>query len=150
MPSNINYWLAIGATDILGAQPGSCTFWCLPSTATSEDRVYMYVPRGQCGRRHGICGLCSIKAPPKGNHKLEHICRPYTAYGKKLMYTELVVQHVYTNPLTAKMMKYDFQLSQANFVRRNFQGTLFPLSKSHAMHIDRLVHKVNQTDSEFK
>lgn len=117
-------------------------WWCLPMQAGLGDRIFMYCPRALSPRRQGIFAECELIGNPFSKGDENHRCSKFGAgVGRNLGplgYTDLKLVKTFAKPLTAKEMKKDRMLKTLPFVRQNFQGTTFSLTKEAADRILQL------------
>jgi hypothetical protein len=115
------------------------SFWCLPSFATKGDLVFLYCPRASSPKHQGVYALCEIEEKPIENHDKKYVCTPYLYKREKLFYTPLRVLEIYAHHLKPKQIKNSHAFSQSQLIKRNFQATLFEITKKQS---DELVAKI--------
>ena len=108
------------------------TFWCLPSSAAIGDFVFLYCPRAASPKYQGVYALCEIKARPKEDHPKNYFCTPYLHKKEPLLYTELKVVKIYEHHIKPKHIKSLSVFSQSGLVKKNFQSTIFVITKEQS------------------
>lgn len=130
------YWLAVVKTpddlhDFM-RQP----WWCLPSGVALGDRVLLYRPKS--ARRAADDQLLGIFAACRVTHvgARSDDERMRCAFGSisqtsevSLNYCALANTKILKRPLTPLAIRRDTILGRQSFVRRNFQGTAFQISR---------------------
>jgi predicted RNA-binding protein with PUA-like domain len=106
-------------------------WWCFPTKAKKNDLVLMYCPRSVNVKLQGIFALCKLTRNPDNSDK-NYYCSGFglrAKYGGKgrLFYAKLKFLKRYDETLTAKELKENPVFCKLPFVRRNFQGTCFPI-----------------------
>jgi hypothetical protein len=86
----------------------------------------MYASRAASRRKQGVFAIFSAATDPSVDDRNVY-CRPYR--GGDLRYVSLSKARAFPIALTASDMKVHAKLRHAAFVRRNFQGTTFSISK---------------------
>jgi len=95
---------------LLDFQKGDETWWCVDRRCKTGDRAFIYRPL------KGIAMLIKVvgDAPPNP------FCSSFS-----MNTARIEVVKVFDPPITARTLRY--RLRDANFVRRNFQGTSFEI-----------------------
>ena len=129
------YWLGVIGDIRVLENFQAHLWWCLPAKASNGDRIFMYCPRKLSAARQGIFVECELVSTPFSRQEENYRCSGYGQHfgrEKSLGFTELKVVRYFEKHLTAKEMKRDSLLKEIGFVRRNFQGTTFSLSRKRA------------------
>ncbi len=123
-------WFGVTGSDNLRNSDLMKSWWCLPCNATEGDLVLLYCPRSVSAARQGIFAEARVLLPPSEKRKENSYCTGYGFGGKtRLAYAEIEIIERFVPTLTAKHMKSDPFLARTDLVRRNFQGTTFPIDE---------------------
>lgn len=123
------YWFAVVGTNesLRRLASGSDGWWCLPATASPNDRVAYYCARGVSERDQGVFALGTvIRKDPTRQQECSGFGDPIT--GGTPVFFEIRIDSRHKPPLTLKSIRLDAGLRAAKFVRRNCQGTIFDLA----------------------
>jgi hypothetical protein len=140
-----DFWLGI-IGDITMVSPDiKDSWWCLPDQANQNDKILLYCPYNTSKKNQGIFSQGKLVFKPKKENSNNFYCAGYGAtLGRQLFYAEIKIEKYFERFLTAKMIKADLVLKESNFVRRNFQGTVFKLDEPIYKQIIKLLKEVNR------
>jgi hypothetical protein len=116
-------WIGVSGQPLDNRSPTS--WWCFPRTAMRGDLLAMYE------RLIGIVRLESIESHP---HEGELRC---AQVGLLTAETKFICSLV--RPITARELKNNKVLRNLPAVRRNFQGTCFPVPDEYRPHLRELI-----------
>ena len=109
--------------------------------AKEGDTVLTYCPRSSSLKHQGIFSECVVVTAPRTNHPKNIYCSGYARGG--VAYAELALTRILHIPLAASEMKKDPILREAVFLRKNFQGTTFPVASIFYTRISIMINKLN-------
>jgi hypothetical protein len=145
------YWIAITG-DMERIDSPKKTWWCLPARATKRDPIFLYFPRSVSYSKtdNGIFAEYRISALPRTSYDKNYQCTGFgIRHGSSFGYTELLLKRKFNVFLTAKEMKQDSIISTAGFVRKNFQGTTFEMTKEIYEKIIELIAEKEEKKSRI-
>lgn len=123
-----NYWFGVVCGEDLRQSEITKSWWCLPYNATEDDAILLYCPRSVSTRKQGIFAEARVLVTPHEKREENSYCTGYGFLGSpRLAYAEIEITERFAPNLTAKHMKADPIIRQADLVRRNFQGTTFAI-----------------------
>jgi hypothetical protein len=137
--TNSACWLGIVGSTERVKSVSNYLWWCVPPEAKKGDSLILYCPRAVSASRQGVYALCEISTNPDIKHGRNSYCSGFSLAKGGLRYVEFKVLNTFEKRLTAAMCKADRMLKHKNFVRRNFQGTVFALDQETLDHILSLV-----------
>lgn len=138
-----NYFLGVARGIALANADTTDGHWCVPTDAATGDVIVLYCPRSVSASRQGVFAEAVISAPPDMARKENSLC---SGYG--LLYVPIKIQRRFPFPVTANDMKRDPLLSKSPFVRRNFQGTTFPLEEKLYKRISKIADAKTEQPKE--
>lgn len=143
----MNYWFGVAGSDNLRNCDITKSWWCVPCNAAEGDLLLLYCPRSVSSARQGIFAEARVLFPPHEKRKENSYCTGY-GFGAKtrLAYAEIEIITRFVPTLTAKHMKADPFLGRTNLVRRNFQGTTFPIELKTYQRMKLLLEELAQLD----
>jgi hypothetical protein len=111
-------------------QKASKSWWCLSREAGEGDKIAMYLTLSVSEADHGVFAFFVVRRiDPTRNQE----CRGFgslTVGGRFDVFAEIVRVGKARAPVKLGDIKKDPMLRQAAFVRRNLQGTVFPLNEN--------------------
>lgn len=125
-------------------------WWCVPQIADIGTLVIMYCTRHVSNIHQGMLGLYKLIDIDR-ERDIE--CRKYGAssgYSDKPMYATLRRVKKFKRPLRLEVLRKNLVLTNAQFMRRNFQGTFFSVRKHELEEILRLATENRATTSALK
>jgi hypothetical protein len=146
-----NYWLAVmgNISDIDNLEHDA--WWCLPRKALKGDLVLMYCPRSTSITRQGIFAECEVIMTPTMTVEENWRCSGFSGgvgQHSSLGYTVLKFLRRFEVRLIAREIRRDHILKEVGFVRKNFQGTTFTLSKEAYERIITLIYEKRAKTSD--
>ena len=118
-------WIGVSGRPLDNRPPIS--WWCFPRTARRGDLLIMYE------RLIGIVRLESIESHPQ--------MRELRCAQVGLLTSETKFMCTLVRPITVRELKNDKALRNLPAVRRNFQGTCFPVPGEYWPHLRELIGK---------
>lgn len=142
-----NYWFGVAGSDNLRNSAITKSWWCVPYNATEGDLILLYCPRSVSATRQGIFAEARVLFSPHEKRKENSYCTGY-GFGAKtrLAYAEIEIVKRFAPTLTAKHMKTDPFLGRTDLVRRNFQGTTFPIELKTYQRMKLRLEELAQSD----
>lgn len=139
--ASTGFWIGVvGSKESLGRIVNdTITWWCLPAVAQPDDHLILYCARGTCAARAGAFGIFQItKMEPDDKAACSKYGSgsPFTSLVTPLVRVEVRRIKLFDTPLKLEDMRRDPVLGGAQFVRRNCQGTYFPLKRHEFLDIE--------------
>jgi hypothetical protein len=126
------FWLGVAKHEGSRTMEGGPTWWCLPGNASPGDRLLLYRARSGAATRSGLFAeyeVARLGTPPAAGSGSPGELAAGGYCSGPLVYSELALVRRIEPRLTATAMRKDLMLTQAQFLKRNFQGTVFELKK---------------------
>jgi len=123
------YWLGVVGSKERVITPDKYLWWCFPLIAKKNDKVLMYCPRSISPKYQGIYAEFTLSCDTSTKGTEKHYCAGYGRTKGSLFYAKLTKNKIFDSPFTAKEMKSTPIVRTANFVNRNFQGTVFEVKE---------------------
>jgi hypothetical protein len=123
----------------------SNVWWCLPDEVAIGDTVIMYCAHNASRKKQGVFGIFSVDFIDLEN---QSDCSSFGSFvGKKLIKVFLIRENIFDISLKLADMKRDSILANAQFIRRNCQGTYFEINETLSERIKYLLKSSNQAEN---
>jgi hypothetical protein len=122
----MSYWLGVISKEhTLQEFLKEDKWFCLPITAKIGDGIVIYVTARLSKKFAGIIGAYELTKKSADSCQCNH----YGSFNETLYCYELKSTHIFLSPVLLADIKTNLILKRAQPLRRNFQGTIFNLSK---------------------
>ncbi len=122
----MNYWLGVIAKEHTFQEILKTDKWfCFPSNADIGDKVVLYVTARLQKQYSGIIGIYELTRKISDDTK----CKGYGSFNEILHCFGLDLTKEFSPPISLDSIKANSIIKKSQPLRRNFQGTVFKLSK---------------------
>ena len=135
------YFLGVATSRELTDTKTTDSYWCVPADTNKGDIILLYFPRSAGASRQGVFAECMVAEQPSDTNKQNYLCSGYGLGVTFLRHVPIKITKRFNPTVTARDMKRDPILMNVGFVRKNFQGTTFKLTKSVYLRIVKLAAK---------